>query len=921
MKRLFTFAVTLLGATALAQSSQELAFTAFESGQVRPLAMSADASALYAVNTPDNRLEVFIVLPGGALKNVGSVVVGLEPVAVEVRSAHEVWVVNHLSDSISIVDVSKPQNPIVTRTLLVGDEPRDIVFAGPGRSRAFITTAHRGQNTGRDPQLTTPGVGRADVWVFDAANMGESLGGTPMTVITLFTDTPRALAVSPDGSTVYAAGFTTGNGTTAINERIVTNAGGILPPLINAGGMATPDVGAIVKYDGQHWLDEAGRNFDVSVPFALPDRDVFAIDAAANPPVEKASYRGVGSTLFNMAVNPVSGKVYVSNLDARNHVRFEGHNVAGNSGSVRGHLAESRITVLSGSSVSSRHLNKHIDYSQEGTPSENAKSLAFPVGMAVSSDGARLYVAGFGSSKVGIYQTAQLENDEFVPSTASQVSVTGGGPTGMVLDEARSRLYVLTRFDNAISIIDTNQRAEIAHVAMFNPEPASVKDGRRFLYDAALTSSHGDSACASCHIFADLDSLAWDLGDPDGALINNPGPFKVPPQFIPVPVSPHFHPLKGPMTTQSLRGMANHGPMHWRGDRTGGNDAPTSQPNAGAFDEDAAFKKFNGAFTGLLGRGAQLSPAQMQAFTDFMLQVTYPPNPIRALDNSLTAEQAAGRAFYFNHLPDGREFPSDTFHNCNGCHVLDPAGNAGFGVAKPGFFGSDGSYSFESETQFMKVPHLRNAYQKVGMFGTARTWALPIDALIPRLAFLPPPFNDERFQGDQIRGFGFTHDGSVDTLYRFFAGNVFVQRPMTDPFPNPGGIPPTAQGIALRRQLEAFVLAFDSNLAPIVGQQVTLTATNGAVAGARIDLLEARARAGECELVVRGTQAGNQLGWLFVPSSGKFMPNRSSDAALTDAQVRSQVSRANLTFTAVPVGSGRRIALDRNSDGVLDRDS
>ena len=51
--------------------------------------------------------------------------------------------------------------------------------------------------------------------------------------------------------------------------------------------------------------------------------------------------------------------------------------------------------------------------------------------------------------------------------------------------------------------------------------------------------------------------------------------------------------MKGPMTTQSLRGMANHGPMHWRGDRTGGNDEPSAQPNGGTFDEDAAFKKFN----------------------------------------------------------------------------------------------------------------------------------------------------------------------------------------------------------------------------------------------------------------------------------------------------------------------------------------
>jgi hypothetical protein len=56
------------------------------------------------------------------------------------------------------------------------------------------------------------------------------------------------------------------------------------------------------------------------------------------------------------------------------------------------------------------------------------------------------------------------------------------------------------------------------------------------------------------------------------------------------------------MTTQSLRGMANHGPMHWRGDRTGGLDEPTAQPDGGAFDEDIAFRKFNVAFPGLLGR-------------------------------------------------------------------------------------------------------------------------------------------------------------------------------------------------------------------------------------------------------------------------------------------------------------------------------
>src|SRR2546428_355692 len=79
-------------------------YTLFESGQVRPLALSPDGTHLFAVNTPDNRLEVFTV-GSGTLTHVSSVPVGLEPVAVAARSNTEVWVVNHLSDSISIIDV------------------------------------------------------------------------------------------------------------------------------------------------------------------------------------------------------------------------------------------------------------------------------------------------------------------------------------------------------------------------------------------------------------------------------------------------------------------------------------------------------------------------------------------------------------------------------------------------------------------------------------------------------------------------------------------------------------------------------------------------------------------------------------------------------------------------------------------------
>jgi hypothetical protein len=232
-------------------------------------------------------------------------------------------------------------------------------------------------------------------------------------------------------------------------------------------------------------------------------------------------------------------------------------------------------------------------------------------------------------------------------------------------------------------------------------------------------------------------------------------------------------------------------------------------------------------------------------------------------------------------------------------------------------------------------------YQKVGMFGMADTFPnfapLPNPAVpIALLAFLPAPFNDTSHQGDQVRGFGFLHDGSVDTVFRFHGANVFVQRPITDQFPNVGGITTDAAGILLRRQLEAFMMAMDSNLAPIVGQQVTLTDHNGddAALNARIELMKARAAAGECDLVVRGRREIRhrgrekelELGFLYDPATGRYKPAVAAMAALTEAALRGGDASCGhgdddaLTYTAVPPGNGVRIALDRDLDGAYDGD-
>src|SRR5262245_24876284 len=105
--------IGLLVAVLLLAAPARASFVTFESGQVRPIALSPDGSLLFAVNTPDNQLEIFSVAAPG-LTHLAGVPVGMEPVAVAARSNTEVWVVNHLSDSISVVDVGSSP-PRVTR--------------------------------------------------------------------------------------------------------------------------------------------------------------------------------------------------------------------------------------------------------------------------------------------------------------------------------------------------------------------------------------------------------------------------------------------------------------------------------------------------------------------------------------------------------------------------------------------------------------------------------------------------------------------------------------------------------------------------------------------------------------------------------------------------------------------------------------
>ena len=105
------------------------------------------------------------------------------------RTNDEAWVVNHTSDSVSIVSLSQG---VVTDTIYAKDEPCDVVFAG-SPVRAYVSVSRTNA-----------------IKVFDVTT--HALVAT----IPVFGEGPRSLAVSADGSKIYAAFALSGNRTTII---------------------------------------------------------------------------------------------------------------------------------------------------------------------------------------------------------------------------------------------------------------------------------------------------------------------------------------------------------------------------------------------------------------------------------------------------------------------------------------------------------------------------------------------------------------------------------------------------------------------------------------------------------------------------------------------------------------------------------
>ena len=389
--------------------------------------------------------------------------------------------------------------------------------------------------------------------------------------------------------------------------------------------------------------------------------------------------------------------------------------------------------------------------------------------------------------------------------------------------------------------------------------------GRRLLYDARSASGAGSGqmSCATCHVFGDTDGLAWDLGNSQGGLsyafpdiLGHPD-MGFDGSVVAGNFTPVQNPMKGPLTTQTLRGLVRGAPFHWRGDRR-------------------FLHNFQGAFESLNGGGG-ISNDDMQRMATFLRSVAFAPNPLQPKDREYTGTEELGLQTFG--MPPNPGVPYVTGGNdlrCVSCHEANFESGSNF----------TGSHPFLDEELIFQV---FNTGQLRGIY-------------------------DKEYQ--ELTGFGTHHDGAMDGVFGFLDADF--------------------QGLeafdlidqAEKNWLSDLLNAWDSGLAPLIGDQFHLDASSAADAADYLDLAELQAEPPESWLDLIGTgwrlaggdavrvgvlyreEPGTSI-WRYLLDDGTYV-DRSTLIAWAGA------GTAEITFTAVPPQMGARLSVDRDEDGLLD---
>ncbi len=600
---------------------------AFMSPHASPIALSG--GRVYVTNTPADTVDVI----DAKTHQIGvRINVGVNPVGIAVRpDGKEVWVANHISDSVSVIDID-PASPTCFQVIATiqdfdpdtkatrFDEPVGIAFAS--NEKAYVSVSSENK-----------------IAVVDVATRQIQKR------LEIAAQDPRAIVVR-DGR-LYVLPFESNNQTQL------------------SGGSKDKIDGDLVTFDA--WDHSIANNNVLSLGHVVdiikhpkvPDRDLFVFDTQTDMLVKTVNT--LGTLLYGMAVDS-KGRAFIAQTDARNEVN-------GRAGTKKHGLAElqnraflNRITSVRVDGDSAEPTFFDLEPLPPNHPAAGM-ALATPFAIQVSDDDSTLVASAAHSDKLFTVDTT-------TGAILGRVDV-GAVPEGIALQSSASgkpeQAWVLNAAANTVSLVDVTDPATpkvVATVSLEDPTHPAVKRGR-IAFSTASASTTGTFSCASCHPDGHTDQLLWVLKTPIVTGGN---------QIM-------------PRSTMPVRGLRDTAPFHWDGipgDPYGGiNSAHIREivpPNSSVDHPESSTRNLvDGGLASTMamegdpsvndeGKPGKLTAAQRDDMAKFLLSVPYPPSQRRSYDNVLSSE--ASKGFKLFHI-DGDLDPGKPQANvCGDCHRM-----------------------------------------------------------------------------------------------------------------------------------------------------------------------------------------------------------------------------------------------------------
>jgi YVTN family beta-propeller protein len=572
----------------------------FASPQVNPVVISADGQTVYVANTTSGTVSFLSASPFQVTRSVR---VGMEPVSLALRpNGLELWVSNHVSDSVSVIDIDPASasfgQVIETIQTLDGagatsfDEPVGIAFAS--NTKAYVALSSTNQ-----------------VAIVNASTY--QVTGT----LHITAQEPRALTVR--NGLLYVAAFESGNqselsacldpdfpnGTNVVGDQCSLGLNDLLAFVTN------PNIPGQVK--------------NILVDPDVPDRDVFVFDTS-NDTLSR-TVTGAGTLLYGLAVE-ADGTIWMTETDARNTVNGnDGLTLSG----LGGRMFDNELARVSPGGTTATQFNL------EPGGTTLANSLATPYGVALSADDTTLLLTSAGASRLSSFDVSGAS-----PVQRATIDV-GSIPKGLAFHSpsgAGGTAYVLNTLGNSVTQVTVGATGSLTPAGTVtvgtDPTPAAVRRGN-IAFNNALASTTGNHSCGSCHPDGNTDQLLWRIGGACSAAIGcDPAEDEI-------------------RTTMPVRGLKSTVPLHWDGtlgDPFGGpngsvgngtNLAPTCTPGDADGDHDCFLNLVNASMTGVMclqpctGGNNTLTAQQKDDMATFLASVSYPPARKRRMSDMLSS--------------------------------------------------------------------------------------------------------------------------------------------------------------------------------------------------------------------------------------------------------------------------------------------